>query len=480
MTFLTSEKLRILNLISLVIYFLIFVSIFSTIATVVDDSFARWTFKDFTEDISSSFDALPWSLWTIVLALSDIVKEIVSEFVNFGHNILPFAILPTIISYYCANRGRKNGIRTERDVWIRWYEKQKNDDGHGGTNTLPILSGSIKVNSHLKRVYNTVKYIVRTPILLVRHFLYHLIAFTILILIRSIISSFSIDLINLLVISILSTICTIASTYIEANSIINGAKSERHVWTKWYFVNSKYISQEKHHHEPPKSVDIHLYTLLKNHISTLNLILRQPISIILHFSFWIISCHFIYSLSLGYWLSLKPDRISRLLMEYSISAIVFTLIISYRKAIGRQRGKAIEQERWVNEYLDNFQGVSTNIVKKAKNSIWDLYDQFFLTLQDSVIAIFRKPQILVCHFAGWICTLILLYGFTDWLLLERHDNFVQLLVVVILTFITSILETQQETIGMIHERQEWTAWYHRLIEVKNEDLPFTELPPIIN
>ena len=56
----------------------------------------------------------------------------------------------------------------------------------------------------------------------------------------------------------------------------------------------------------------------------------------------------------------------------------------------------------------------------------------------------------------------------------------QFSVIIILTFITSILETQQETIGMIHERQEWTAWYHRLIEVKNEDLPFTELPPIIN
>ena len=167
-------------------------------------------------------------------------------------------------------------------------------------------------------------------------------------------------------------------------------------------------------------------------------------------------------------------------MEYSISAIVFTLIISYRKAIGRQRGKAIEQERWVNEYSDNLQGVSTKIVKNGKHSTWDSYDLYFLTLQESIFAIFRKPQILVCHFAGWICTLTLLYGFTDWLLLERHDNFVQLLVVVILTFITSILETQQEIIGMIHQKQEWTDWYHRLIEVKNEDLPFSELPPIIN
>ena len=167
-------------------------------------------------------------------------------------------------------------------------------------------------------------------------------------------------------------------------------------------------------------------------------------------------------------------------MEYSISAIVFTLIISYRKAIGRQRGKAIEQKKCVNEYLDNLQGVSTNIIENVKHSTWDSYDLYFLTLQESIFAIFRKPQILVCHFAGWICTLTLLYGFTDWLLVERHDNFVQLLVVVILTFITSIWETQQETIGMIHERKEWTAWYHRLIEVKNEDLPFTELPPIIN
>ena len=480
MTFLTSEKFRILNLISLVIYFLIFVSIFTTIATVVDDSFARWTFKDITEDISRSFDALPWSLWTIVLALSDIVEEIVSEFVNNGHYIVPFAISPTLISYYCANRGRKNGIRTERDVWIRWYEKQKNDGGHGGTNTLPTLSASILVNSHLKRIYDTVKYIVRTPILFVRHFLYHQIAFTILVIIRSIIPYFSIGLIDLVIISILSTICAAVSTFIEANGVISGTKSERHVWTKWYFVNSKHISQVKQLPEPPNSILSNFRSIFKKLKSILILIFRQPISIILHFSFWIISSHLFYSLSLGYWFSLKPDRISRLLMEYSISAIVFTLIISYRKAIGRQRGKAIEQEKWVNEYSDNLQGVSTKIVKNGKHSTWDSYDLYFLTLQESVIAIFRKPQILVCHFAGWICTLTLLYGFTDWLLLERHDNFVQLLVVVILTFITSILETQQEIIGMIHQKQEWTDWYHRLIEVKNEDLPFSELPPIIN
>ena len=479
MAYLSSEKLRILNLISLVIYFLIFVSIFTTIATVVDDSFARWTFIDFTDDISRSFDALPWSLWTIVLALSDIVKEIVSEFVNFGHYILPFAIPPTIISYYCANRGRKNGIHTERDVWMRWYENEK-FDGHVGTNTIPTLSGSIPVNSHFKRIYDTIRNILRSPIIIVRHFLYHQIAFTILVIIRSIIPYFSIGIIDLVIISFLSTICAAVSTFIEANGVINGAESERLVWTKWYFANSKHLSEETPHHAPPNSVDIHLFSLLKNHITTLNLILRQPISIILHFVFWIISSHVFYSLSLGFWRSLKPERISRMLMVYSISAIVFTLIIMYRKAKGRLRGKRIEQEKWVNEYLDNLQGVSTNIIKNAKHSTWDSYDLYFLTLQESVIAIFRKPQILVCHFAGWICTLVLLYGFTDWLLLERLDNFVQFSVVIILTFIASILETQQETIGMINERQKWTAWYHRLIEVKNEDLPFTELPPIIN
>lgn len=480
MTFLISEKFRILNLISLLIYFLIFVSIFTTIATVVDDSFARWTFIDFTDDISRSFDALPWSLWTIVLALSDIVEEIVSEFVNNGHYIVPFAISPTLISYFCANKARKNGIRTERDVWIRWYGKQKNEDGHVGTNTLPTLSGSILVNSHLKRIYDTIRNILRSPIIIVRHFLYHQIAFTILVIIRSIIPYFGIDLITLLVTSFLSVLCTAVSIYIEANGVIIGTKSERHVWTKWYLANSKHLSQEKNNLKPPNSVNINFYTFFYKLKYTLLLIFRQPISIILHFSFWIISSHFIYSLSLGFWRSLKPERISRMLMVYSISAIVFTLIISYRKAIGRQRGKAIEQEKWVNEYLDNLQGKSTNIIKNVKHSTWDSYDLYFLTLQESIIAIFRKPQILVCHFTGWICTLTLLYGFTDWLILERHDNFVQLLVVVILTFITSILETQQETIGMIHEKKEWTAWYHRLIEVKNEDLPFTELPPIIN
>lgn len=477
MTFLTSEKHRILNLFSFLIYFLIYITIFTTIGTVVDDSFARWTYKDFIKDISSSFDALPWSLWSIVLALSDIVKEIVSE---FGYNILLLAFLPTFISYYCSYRGRKKGKRSEREVWIQWYEKVKNDDGHKDTNTLPFLSGSNLINSHFKRIYDVIIRIGRSPVLLVQHFLYNLNTFGLLILIRSITISLSIDIILLLALILLTTICTIASTYIEANSIINGIESERNVWTKWYFINYGNISQVKHLPELPNSIQGNYYSIITKLKYTIILIYRQPVSITVNLFFWIIISHLIYSLSLGFWISIRPDRIGRLLIEYSICAIIITLIIMNRKAIGRQKGRAIEQEKCVNEYSATFHQVSTNINKKHEYSSFDSYDLFFVSLHESVKLISRKPQILVYHFVGWICTLILIYGFTDWLLLERLDYFVQLLVVVILTFMTSILETQQFIIGIINQRQIWTDWYHRLIEVKNEDLPFTELPPIIN
>ena len=252
MTFLKSNELRILNLISLLIYFIIFVSIFSTIATIVDDSFARWTFKDITKDMSRSFDGLPWSLWFIVISISDFVEEIVSEFVNFGHYILPFTIPPTLISYYCAYRGKKNGIQTEREVWRQWYE---NDKTQVDTNMLPTLSGSTSIISHIRRIYNPIRKILRRPMLIAHHFIYHQIAFTTLVIIRSIISSFSFELSNLLVISILSTICTAVSSYIEGTGLINGVRTERLVWTKWYHRLIEVKNENLPFSEPPPAID---------------------------------------------------------------------------------------------------------------------------------------------------------------------------------------------------------------------------------
>ncbi len=474
MKILKLDKFRNLNLFTFLIYLLIYFIIFATIGTVVDDSFARWTYKDFTEDISMSFNNLPWSLWRIALALSDIAKEIVSE---FSFNILSIAIPPTIISYLYSYRGRKNGKHTEREIWIGWYEKVKNDDGQIDTNTLPILSGSILVNSQFKGISDAVIQIGRSPVLLIHHFVFHLFAFCILFLIRSITLSIGIDVYFLYIVFFLSIACTIVSAFIEGNSIIPGTNAERYVWTKWYFANYGNISQVKQLPEPPNSIQGNTYSIITRLRTTGILILQQPHSILFHFVFWIISCHIIYSRSLGYWISIRPDRIGSLMIEYSICAIIITLIIMNRKAKGRQKGRALEQDKCMNEYSGIFQELSTKIIKKDKHSTFDSYDLFFLTLQNVV---FRKPQILIYHFIGWTTTLILLYGFTDWLLIERLNNFIQLSVVIILTFMTSILETQQHFMGIVNQRQDWTNWHHRLIELKNDDLSFIELPPIID
>ncbi|RKU28331.1 hypothetical protein C6497_08920 [Candidatus Poribacteria bacterium] len=477
MLLLTLKKLSTLNLFSILIYLLIYITIFTTIATVVDDSFARSTYKDFTEDISRSFNNLPWSLWRIVLALSDIVKEIVSE---FSFNILSFAIPPTLVAYYCSYRGRKKGKKTEREIWMQWYEKMKNDNVPLDTNTLPILSGSILKNSHFKRISDAVIQIGRSPVILVHHFVYHLFAFSILLIIRSIPISIGIEVYFLYVVFFFSIICTLISAFIEGNSIINGTNAERFVWTKWYFANYGYISQVKQLPEPPNSIQGNTYSIITRLKTTGILIFHQPISILLHLVFWIISCHIIYSRSLGYWISIRSDRIGRLMFEYSICAIIITLIIMYRKAKGRQKGRALEQDKCMNKYSDIFQQLSTIKIKKDRYSTFDSNHQYFLTLQEAVNVVFRKPQVLIYHFVGWTVTLVLLYGFTDWLLLERLIKFLQLSVVIILTFITCILETQQHIIGIVNQRQKWTNWHHRFIEVKNDDLSFTELPPIID
>ncbi|MCG9129636.1 hypothetical protein JT359_18760 [Candidatus Poribacteria bacterium] len=479
MTFLKSEKLKILNLIFLPFYLLIYMMILTTISTIVDESFARGTYEDFTENINSSIDALPWSLWSIIIALSDIVEEILSDFALFDKFIFSLAIPPTIISYYCAKKGRMKGILIEQDVWLKWYKNRKSDDREIIADNLPTLSGSILMNSQLPRLFIILKFIVNKPRILTCHLLYHLIAYSIFIPIRSIFlrMGFEIDLILLFILILLTTICSVVSSYIEANSIINGAESERQVWTKWYFRNFDNISQEKHNIVLPNLGTSNVYIPFDKLRSKLKLIFNQPISIIIHFVFWIICSQFLVYISYGSWDSFNLGRSNSLLMSCTLTAIFFTFITAYRKAIGRQRGIVQEQKQLIYKYSNEFQEKSPEISKKSIYSTYDSFDIYCLTLQESVSIIFRKPHILIFHFFGLVFSFIFIYGFTNRLYIESHDNSVQLLIVILLTFIISILETQQEKIGMIHERRIWTDWYHKSIEEKIENLHFTELTP---
>lgn len=470
---------------SLLFYFFIYGVIASTLTTISDESFTYGFLPDFYKEISSSTKELPWSLWNIVTALSDVIEEIVR---NFSFYVFLFILPIVLFVAYRDARGKLNGIKTERKVWLDWYEREKIVDKEDALNTLPPTSQGTLIESYFKTAVETVIMILRTPLLLLIHFGYFI----------SVLSLFIITIQSLiydsLIYGVLATIpfyvnelpqhalwCgifAIVSTFRENRGKLRGIAAERLLWTRWYFSQIEITSDGGTVKEAPKSGKINVGSYLNTLIDTAILMFRQPTSLILYYILLLISCQFIYSFSLGYWITLKPNRIIPLLIEYGVSSLILAIIILYRKTRGTQKGIVKEQQFWMKLYI-------RHLVKKTPEDTFDIKpplndrpaDSFFITAKETVLTLLREPQRIVSHFFGWITALLLLYGITDWLLFERLDDFVQIFFVIVLAISTSYLETRETIYGMTKEGRIWSDWFRRRQETKSRGLTFTELPP---
>ena len=219
-------------------YFLACWILISASITMSDDPFTYGTWPDVIEAAEGTFEDLPWSIWNLVTALSIITEEIIDDFFDY-YQLSLFAIPLAFTFGYREARGSRNGITTERQVWMQWSDRQQVLKAERGTYELPPLSEHIPGGTYFISARKTVLSMLRHPPLLIGHFVCWFILFALPTLFDT--SDFVRSLPKIV---IPAAIFTLILSYREARSSLKGMAIERNIWTKWYYRQIKAVAQE--------------------------------------------------------------------------------------------------------------------------------------------------------------------------------------------------------------------------------------------
>jgi len=162
---------RLWNPTSFLVYFLACWILFSATLTIWDEPFRYGTWPDAAEAAEGAFASLPGSLSKLVTALSIITEEIISDF-YFYYQLCLFIIPLALAFSYREARSIRNGITTERKVWMQWYDRQQLVKAQQDTYETPPLSEHIPGGSYFISARKTVLFMFRHPILPAGHFVF--------------------------------------------------------------------------------------------------------------------------------------------------------------------------------------------------------------------------------------------------------------------------------------------------------------------
>lgn len=462
---------RLWNPTSFIVYFLACWILFSATLTIWDEPFRYGTWPDVVAAAEGAFEDLPGSLWKLVTALSIITEEIISDFI-FSYRLCLFIIPLALTFSYREARSSRNGITTERQTWMQWYDRQQSVKAQQGTYETPPLSEHIPGGSYFISARKTVLFMFQHPILPAGHFLCWFILFALPTLFDP--SDFVRSLPEIV---ILAVIFTLILSYREARSNLKGVAIERDIWTKWYHRQTKAIVQEGAFEEPPSSENIKAYSYYGEIPETLFFMVRNLKPFIIYLTCWIFIC------ALLFFTTLPPSETPEDIFEIFeiigffgqllpwIFIIVF--VISYREARGNLKGIANARQVWMWWYQGQQETISRgDIFEEPPPSENIQTDSYFKTAQKTILSMLRNPMRLMIHFTGWGSIVILGFG--------AVGSSMPFLFSVIPTLISSYQEARGTVKGTATEGAVWTKWYQRQTEAKTQGYTLAELPPSLN
>ena len=460
------------NPVSFIAYTLACGILFAASITMSDDPFVHGVLPDATEAANGAFANLPGSLWKLVTAFSLIVEEVVRDF-HFHYGVFIIVVPLALAFSYREARGSRNGITTERKVWMQWYERQQLVKAQQGVyETLP-LSEHIPGGSYFISARKTVLFIFRHPPLLIGHFVCWFTLFALPILFVG-----TTDFVRSLPeIVIYAVIFTLILSYREARSNLKGMAIERGIWTKWYYRQIKTIAQEGAFEEPPSSENMKAYSYFGEIPETLFFMLRNLKPFIIHLTCWI------SAYALLFFTTLPPRKVPDDIFEMFaligmfgemlpwIAMIVF--VISYREARGNLKGIANKQQAWMRWYQAQQETVKQgDTFEEPPPSENAQADSYFKKTQKTLQFMAHHPMSLMVHLACWFFAFIFKYG--DFL------ASMPILFVIIPALISSYQEARGTVKGTAKEGEVWTKWYQRQTEAKAQGYTLAEMPSTIN
>ena len=462
---------RLWNPTSFLVYFLACWILFSATFTIWDEPFRYGTWPDVVEAAEGAFANLPGSLWKLVTAFSIITEEIIRDFI-FSYRLCLFIIPIALTFSYREARSSRNGITTERQPWMQWYDRQQLIKAQRGTYETPPLSEHIPGGPYFISARKTVLFMFRHPILPAGHFIFWFTLFALPILFdRS-------NFVRLLPESVIpAVIFTLGLSYREARSNLKGVAIERDIWTKWYHRQSKAIAQEGAFEEPPSLDNRKNYFYFGEIPETLFFIVRNLKPFIIHLTCWIFTCALLFFTTLPP--SKTPEDIFEIFELIGLFGqllpwiFIIVFVISYREARGNLKGVANAQQVWMRWYQGQQETISHgDIFEEPPPSENIQTDSYFKIAQKTILSMLRNPMRLMIHFIGWVSIVILWFG--------TVGSSVPFLFMVIPALISIYQEARGTVKGTAKEGEVWTKWYQRQTEAKAQGYTLAEQPPLLN
>ena len=457
---------------SFIVYTLACGILFSASITMSDDPFVYGVLPDAVEAANGTFADLPGSLWKLVTAFSLIVEEIVGDF-HFYYEVF-IIIIPIALAFsYREARGSRNGITTERKVWMQWYERQQLVKAQQGLYETPPLSEHIPGGTYFISARKTVLFMFRHPPLLIGHFVCWFTLFALPMLFVG-----TTDFVrSLSEIVIYAVIFTLILSYREARSNLKGMAIERGIWTKWYYRQIKTIAQEGSFEEPPSPENVKAYACFGEIPETLFFLIRNLKPFIIHLTYWVAAYTFLC------FVTLHPEDTPEDIFEvFEIIAMfgqflpwiaIIVFVISYREARGNLKGIADRQQVWMQWYQEQQKTIKHGDTFEEPSPSENVQaDSYFKKTQKTLQFMAHHPMSLMVHLACWFLAFILRYG--DFL------SYMPILFVIIPALISSYQEARGNVKGVAKEGEVWTKWYQRQTEAKAQGYTLAEVPPSLN
>ena len=485
MKFRKTLKFMVQNPSPIFLYFLICWILFSTLSTIADDPFKYGTLPEAGEEVKDAVKNLPWSVWKLFTALSHMIEEIVRD---FQHVDFWFLIIPALIIGYLEAKGSINGIEKENQVWMNWYERQQEAEvNYEG----PLLDDNNQVESYFVKAHETILYRMRSPIRLFVHFGYWITFFIFVTItmktnngivgamqnIMSFLSQFIIS----------AAILALVSSYRETRGFLKGVAVQRRSWTEWYDRQKAAKTDAGTFEEPPFSEKVRIESYFKTAIETVVFMLRNPKQFYTHFLSWGIGVPLLFIILLGFWVGLSEGfgdfpsvlYLFQLFSQFAIPAILLAFCISYREARGNLKGIASEQQVWNRWYAQQQTLQNETTFEELPLSQNMQPDSYFKTAKRTVLSMLRTPLQYFIHLICWIFGFVLTYGITDLFVIEGLPDFAQILLVMILAFISGYQEIKGNLNGTNSQRQVWMDWYSRQQQASEKEIKLVESPPLL-
>lgn len=142
-------------------------------------------------------------------------------------------------------------------------------------------------------------------------------------------------------------------SYREARGNLKGIAKEQERWSGWYTQQHRSGTLDGTYEEPPlENIPVNSY--FRRVQKTLRFMIHNPMSLIVHLTFWLVALIFLYitiyytAYYLGIVAALR--NVVRLLPEFAIPSAILASISSYQEAKGIIKGTTKEREVWTKWY----------------------------------------------------------------------------------------------------------------------------------